>query len=198
MAMTEDGGASVPNPLPTGRERVPPAATRHLVESVARTCTVTAVTFAFYALAPLDRRPEGAVAVEFAVWLVAFAAVLAFQTHAVIRSHYPGVRAVEAVAVSVPLLIVLFASTYFVTGQANPGSFTEPLTRIDALYFTVTVFATVGFGDISPRTDLARMLVTAQMLADLVLVGFIANVLIGAVQHRRRTLAVSPTRRSRG
>ena len=32
----------------------------------------------------------------------------------------------------------------------DPSSFGEPLTRSDALYFTITIFATVGFGDINP------------------------------------------------
>jgi hypothetical protein len=32
--------------------------------------------------------------------------------------------------------------------RASAASFTEPLTRTDALYFSVTVFSTVGFGDI--------------------------------------------------
>ena len=33
------------------------------------------------------------------------------------------------------------------------GSFTQPLDHTTALYFTVTVFATVGFGDIVAATD---------------------------------------------
>ncbi len=31
----------------------------------------------------------------------------------------------------------------------DPAAFNETLTRIDSLYFTLTVFATVGFGDIA-------------------------------------------------
>ncbi|HEU4348552.1 MAG TPA: potassium channel family protein, partial [Actinoplanes sp.] len=109
-------------------------------------------------------------------------------------SSYPRLRAVEAVAVSVPLLVLLFASAYFVTGQIQPESFTEPLSRIDAVYFTVTVFATVGFGDISARTEAARILVTVQMAADLVFIGFVAKVLIGAVQRRQDALSTRSTR----
>jgi voltage-gated potassium channel len=32
-----------------------------------------------------------------------------------------------------------------------PHSIGAPLTRTDALYFTVTVFSTVGFGDITAK-----------------------------------------------
>jgi hypothetical protein len=47
--------------------------------------------------------------------------------------------------------------------------FAGPLTRTDALYFTVTVFPTVGFGDITARSETARIVVTGQMIADLVI-----------------------------
>jgi len=46
----------------------------------------------------------------------------------------------------------------------------------------------VGFGDIVPATETARLLVTMQMLTDLVLGGFIAKVLVGAVRRRRDAL----------
>jgi voltage-gated potassium channel len=46
----------------------------------------------------------------------------------------------------------------------------------------LTVFATVGFGDITPVTQLARVLVTIQMVVGLLTVGVIAKVVFGAVQ----------------
>ena len=49
------------------------------------------------------------------------------------------------------------------------------------MYFTVTVFSTVGFGDITAKTDLARTLVTVQMLVNLVVIGLVAKVIFGAV-----------------
>jgi hypothetical protein len=88
----------------------------------------------------------------------------------------------------VPLLLLLFAATYFVIEQSTPGSFNEPLTRVDALYFSVTVFTTVGFGDIAPTSEVARVLLMVQMAADLILIGLIAKVLVGAVKWRKRAL----------
>jgi voltage-gated potassium channel len=155
---------------------------------VIRACLVVTVTFACYALAPLNRRPEGAVVLELLLWLLIFLAVIGWQIHAVMGSSFPGLRAIEAVAVSLPVFVLLFSATYFVTGQLAPSNFSEPLNRIDSLYFTVTVFATVGFGDITPKTDAARLLVTFQMIADLVLIGFIAKILFGVVEHRRQEL----------
>jgi hypothetical protein len=68
---------------------------------------------------------------------------------------------------------------------ASAASFTEPLTRTDALYFTVTVFSTVGFGDITARSEAARVVLIVQMLADLALLGAGIRVLLGAVQRGR-------------
>ena len=53
------------------------------------------------------------------------------------------------------------------------GNFSqEDLSRTDALYFTVTVFSTVGFGDISPTSESARLVVSGQMILDLFILGF--------------------------
>ena len=85
-----------------------------------------------------------------------------------------------------PLYLVLFASTYFVMERTSAASFTEPLTRTDALYFTVTVFSTVGFGDITAKSEVARVVLIVQMLADLALLGVGIRVLVGAVQRGRQ------------
>jgi hypothetical protein len=53
--------------------------------------------------------------------------------------------------------------------------FTERLDHTRALYFTITVFSTVGFGDITPRADLARIIVSIQMLLDLVILGSVVR-----------------------
>jgi voltage-gated potassium channel len=161
---------------------------RVVIATAVKVLLSTSILVALYALAPLDRRPVGLVAVELIVSLLLLAALLGWQITSVIRSPYPGLRAAEAVAVTLPLIILLFSAAYFVMEEASSGTFTEPLTRIDALYFTVTVFASVGFGDITPKTEVARMIVTLQMIVDLALIGVIAKVLLGAVQQRRQTI----------
>jgi preprotein translocase subunit YajC len=95
------------------------------------------------------------------------------------------VRAAETLALILPFFLLLFASTYFLMARASAASFTQPLTRTDALYFTVTVFSTVGFGDITAKSETARVVVIVQMLADLVLLGAGIRVLLSAVQRGR-------------
>ena len=82
-----------------------------------------------------------------------------------------------------PFYLLVFASTYFVMQRASAASFTQPLTRTDALYFAVTVFSTVGFGDITPKSEAARVVLIVQMLGDLALLGAGVRVLLGAVRR---------------
>ena len=189
---------AVPGALPTAPVRPGDRrrARRRVVRSIARTLLVTGSLVAFYVTAPLDQRPVGAIAVRLLLELLALVLVLGWQIRAVGRSPHPVLRGVEAVVVTVPLLALTFAATYVVVDHNSPGSFTESLSRLDAAYLAVTVLATVGFGDITPVTELARSLVMAQMLVDLAFVGLVAKVLVGAVRRRRdeiQTVAATPS-----
>jgi voltage-gated potassium channel len=158
---------------------------RRVMRSVVRTAVVTGTMVAVYVTAPLDRRPAGAIAVRLLLELLALVLVLAWQIRSVSRSPHPVLRGVESLVVSVPLLVLSFAATYSVVDHNSPGSFTEDLSRLDAAYLAVTILSTVGFGDITPVTDVARSLVMSQMLVDLAFVGLVAKVLVGAVRRRR-------------
>ncbi|MEU9026287.1 potassium channel family protein [Streptomyces sp. NPDC048383] len=139
------------------------------------------LTWLFY-VAPLDHEVGVTTALLLILGLGLFGALVVWQVFAITHAKHPRLRAVEALATAVPLFLLLFSVTYFLLSQNEPGSFSEPLNRTDALYFTVTVFATVGFGDIAPVTQTGRALTTVQMIADLILVGLIAKVLFSAVR----------------
>ena len=160
--------------------------------AVARILLTTGVLTGVYAQAPLQLPDDGRAAGRLALSVLVLAVVLTWQILSVARSPYPGVRAIEAVAISFPLLILLFASTYFAMEQARPDSFSEALSRIDAVYLTVTVLATVGFGDIVATSEASRAVVTAQMVVNMVLIGVVAKVLLNTVRRRRAALGVEP------
>jgi heme/copper-type cytochrome/quinol oxidase subunit 2 len=138
-----------------------------------------------YYLLPLNRSSTGSAVTMLVIGLVVFIGLAAFQVRSIVRSPFPGLRAIEALATSVPLFLLLFAATYDVMATLSASSFTQPLTRTDALYFTVTVFATVGFGDIAAKTEAARLVVTGQMIADLIIIGLGVRVIVGAVRRSR-------------
>jgi Ion channel len=165
---------------------LPPAKRRQLIFwAAARSVLIAAVLVVLYYVLPLDRRWDSDTAVRLLVGLLVFAGVVVWGVRIIAGSRYPGVRAVEALALALPFFLLLFASTYFVMERNSAASFTQPLTRTDALYFTVTVFSTVGFGDITAKSEAARVVLIVQMLADLVFLGAVLRVVLGAVQRGR-------------
>ena len=92
-------------------------------------------------------------------------------------------RAAVALGVVIPLFFVLFATTYLSMSDASGTTFTQGLDHTRALYFTITIFSTVGFGDITPANDPARLVVSAQMILDLILIGGVVRILVGAAKR---------------
>jgi voltage-gated potassium channel len=154
--------------------------------------TVTALVGLYYLL-PLDRWHDPMTVLAIGGGLLAVVGLGVLQVRAVLRARYPAVQAVEALAVAVPLFLLLFAAGYSLMSSASPGAFTEPLDRTDAIYFTVTVFATVGFGDIAPVTKSARVVVTLQMVGDLLVLGVLLQAIVGAVKLGRARRRNAPT-----
>jgi voltage-gated potassium channel len=172
------------SPVPQG---LAPAKRRLLIMlALLRSLAATAVLVALYYLLPLNHIPHVPLGVILAIGLAVLVAVTAWQVRAITRARYPGVRAVETLAATVPLFLLLFASAYYLMARANPASFTQHLTRTDALYFSVTIFSTVGFGDITPVAESARLVVTAQMILDLLVLGLGIRVFVGAVERGRQ------------
>jgi hypothetical protein len=139
-----------------------------------------------YYLLPLDHLASVPLSVLLVVGLLILLVISAGQVREILRAEYPALRGAEALATTVPLFLLLFASAYFVMERASPDSFSHTLTRTDALYFTVTTFTTVGYGDITATSQSARLVVTAQMLLDLLALGLGVRVLLGAVQLARQ------------
>jgi voltage-gated potassium channel len=158
-----------------------------VVRSLLRSASAAVLLVLAYYLLPLDGGSAAALA-----WLVgglaAVTAVLCWQVRAIASAPYPRLRAVGALATGAPLLLVVFAATYLLLARNDPASFSQPLDRTDALYFAVTVLATVGFGDIVPVTPAARVATMVQMLLGLAVLGLAARVILGAVDAglRRR------------
>jgi voltage-gated potassium channel len=164
---------------------------RLLVRALLRASgTATALVVLYFTL-PLTGAVDRSTAMLLVLGLLAFAGVVTWQVRSVLRSSYPGLRAIESLAAAIPLFLVLFAALYLHIADLDGSAFSEPLSRTGALYYTITVFSTVGFGDIVPRTDLARVVTMVQMLGDLVFVGLVLQLMVGAVKLglRRRATA---------
>ena len=174
-------------PAPTIHEMEPRQRRRVLAAALLRALLTAIVLVALYYLLPLDNEWRLSSTMRAIVGLAFFVAVLIWQIRKVLSAEHPEIRAVEALAVTLPLFLLLFATTYFLMSVHVPGAFSqENLTRTDALYLTVTIFATVGFGDISAVSQSARIAVMIQMLLDLVILGVGINAFVGAARVGRK------------
>jgi voltage-gated potassium channel len=151
-----------------------------------RALGTTAVLMVVYYWLPLDHTSAWVAATILIIGLAALIALVNFQVSWIARSAFPRLRAIEALATSLPLFLLLFAGTYVYLSTTSASNFGERLTHTDALYFTVTVFATVGFGDITAKSEGARLLVTGQMVLDLLILGVGARIILGAVTRGRQ------------
>src|ERR1017187_4696113 len=164
-------------------QELPPAKRRRLIiRAVLRGLVVTTALVVLYYLLPLDRPLDTGTAVRLLIGLLIFAGLTVWQVRAITGSRYPRTRAAEALGLIVSLYL-LFAWACFLMEQAAGATSSQPLTRTGALYFSVTVFTTVGFGDITAKSETARVVLIVQMLADLALLGACARVLLGAVRR---------------
>jgi hypothetical protein len=160
---------------------------RLLVLGIIRTLITSTGVLLLYFVLPLDRAFSAGTVAVLGAGILLIALLVAWQVHAILRAAHPALRAVEAIALSLPLFLLMFAGVYVVLSASDPAAFSEPLSRIDALYFVVTVFSTVGFGDVSAVSEPARVLVTVQIVGDLVLIGLVLRLFVAAVDRRRRT-----------
>src|SRR5947209_11658652 len=149
-----------------------PAAMRRriLLRSVVRLAVTAAASLTAYLVLPFTRLTEGKSLAWFSVALLVLLLIIVQQIRATLRSPHPRLRAAEALFTSILLFMVVFATTHYLLNTYAVGSYSQEMTRVDALYFVTTTLATVGFGDIAPVSELARILTTLQMVGGLVLI----------------------------
>jgi hypothetical protein len=169
----------------TFTEMDPRVRRRLLLRSVLRIVATSMGLLAVYYAIPVKDLSGASVVLTLVVCLLGFLALVGWQVQAIMSANFPALRAVEAVGAAGPLLIIVFAFVYESVSRTDPAAFSEPLNRTGALYFTVTVLSTVGFGDIVPRSDGARLLVSAQMILDLLLIGVVLRLLVQAARVGR-------------
>lgn len=82
------------------------------------------------------------------------------------------------------LVLVVFAITYYSLALHGTGEMVGIHTRVDALYFTATTIATVGYGDIHSIGQLARVINTVQLVFDILFIAvFVRLISTAAGQH---------------
>jgi voltage-gated potassium channel len=138
---------------------------------------------AFYVL-PIGHESGLRAGVRVGVDIALVGAVFAWQIRRISMAELPELRAIEALGIVVALFLILFSGIYVSMSHQSAVTFTQSLDHTRALYFTITIFSTVGFGDITPRTDAARLVVSTQMLLDFVIIGVAVRLIFNAARNR--------------
>ena len=125
---------------------------------------VVAMVTAFFLL-PLDglgpRRP----ALSWTLFILALVlvAILLLRQVVHVMLGLPNIRPGLVIPLLMTLSILVFASTYLSLAQL-PGELVGLDTRLDALYFTLVTLATIGYGDITPHGQTARLVAILQIV----------------------------------
>ncbi|MEU0163942.1 potassium channel family protein [Streptomyces iakyrus] len=175
------------------RRRRPDGPRRRATAAVLVRAALIATGLVTVYVLPLDGRSTTGTSALLACGLLLVLVIFLWEVRAIAHSPYPRLKAVEALAATLVLFLLLFAGTYYLLEHSTPGSFSEPLTKTDSLYFTLTTFTTVGYGDVAPRTQTGRVLTMVQMAGGLLLVGVAARILAGAVQAGLRRRGREPS-----
>ncbi|MEU4572807.1 ion channel [Nonomuraea sp. ATR24] len=97
----------------------------------------------------------------------------------------PGSLPATGLAVATVAGVALFALADYGVAVWGENEFAGLRTRTDALYFAVSTLATVGFGDVHAQGQVARALVLAQMVFNLVVLATAATLLTRRLRERR-------------
>jgi len=155
---------------------------REVLDTTIAVALAWALLLGIYYVVPFTDRTAAESLVRLVIAITAFAAVLAWQLRRVLHADRPGLRAVQALGGAIPLFLLTFAGLYLSLSEGSTTQFSEPLNHTGALYLAITVFSTVGFGDITPQTDVARIATSIQMLLDLVVIGVVVRLLTTAAK----------------
>jgi voltage-gated potassium channel len=142
---------------------------------------IVLATVVFYLLPVPGRMRETSWVVLFCCGVAVLAAFIAVSITRLLRA---GEDARVRGLVLLLCLAVLFFSYTNVALSAIPGEFADLHTKTDALYFSVSTLATVGFGDVHASGQVARAAVTAQMLFNLLFIGTAVAMLSGMARRR--------------
>jgi voltage-gated potassium channel len=154
-----------------------------IVRAIVVTVSLVALIIAAYYLLPFDDGGTRGVVFRILFGLVLLVVATAVSVQKVLHSPYPMLRAFEALGLVVGFAVVSFAGMYVMMSSWSEAAFSESLGKTDGLYFSLTTATTIGYGDISPVTEGARIVVMVQMVTNVAVLGVAARAIVNAARR---------------
>ena len=73
-------------------------------------------------------------------------------------------KSTEILVVAHAIILIVFSGMYKAMDFTKHFRVEQPVTSMHPVYYAVTVSSSTGFGDITPRTSIARAITTLHML----------------------------------
>jgi voltage-gated potassium channel len=146
---------------------------RAIGRSVARTVLVLFGVTAVFLLVPVRALPGGdslLIAAVFLIGLAGTATLIVWQVMAYRDAKLSGRARLQGLLVALYVAVLFFALSYYLMAMSNPDQIAGLRTRMDALYFSLTIVSTVGFGDVHADGQAARAIVSLQLAFNLLFV----------------------------
>lgn len=96
---------------------------------------------------------------------------------------------VSAAACGTMAVLSAFAYLYWLLGHLRPAFFNLPLSRVDAIYFTLGTFTTTGTGRFAAQSSLAELLVSCQVIFGWSFVAVLVALLVPRAAAARKRLS---------
>jgi hypothetical protein len=82
---------------------------------------------------------------------------------------------ISDIAFAAAVMASSFGCIHYCISILDPSAYSRPLTAIDGLYFSVTTFATVGYGDIYPSANVSKLACVAEIASGCLVLLFGVN-----------------------
>ncbi|MEU1836789.1 potassium channel family protein [Micromonospora chersina] len=159
-----------------------------------RAAAAVALLLLAYFVVPVEPDPNGLRLALRSAGTLVLVVVVAFLVTGQVRRQLAAtqptgdaeVRALTRLAVALIAGLLVFALADYVVANTRPGEFVGLRTRIDALYFALATITTVGYGDVTAQGQIARVVVSAQMLFSIGVIATGASIVVKQMTQRPR------------
>ncbi len=167
---------------PDGSPKPPSAA--KVVRRAALTCLGLLV---FYFVVPVDSSDSpAALVLRIVISVATFAGLLVVINQQVLRQIHEPESGLVGLLAAVVAGVLFFALLDYVVAIHMPGEVVDLATRLDALYFALATLATIGYGDVHAQGQLARAVVSVQMVFDVAILATAGSMLAKQIGSRVR------------